>query len=151
MWYEDILGKRIGYYYNIIQNITLTSLNQLNTLSSSFSFEHPSSKHSSSSGNSLSNSPSSSNLAFFGTELWLFMLLAMVSHAMLWYSSLFLKRNCFSINRNMSLWQLPCVMLQKQFINHVHTCYIHVMYKSISYFNWDKLCSSCVILGYGKD
>lgn len=148
MWYENILGKRIGYYYNIIQNITLTSLNQLNTLSSSFSFEHPSSKHSSSSGNSLSNSPSSSNLAFFGTELWLFMLLAMVSHATLWYSSLFLKRNCFSINRNMSLWQLPCVMLQKQLIN---TCYIHVMYKSISYFIWDKLCSSCVILEYGKD
>lgn len=84
MWYEDILGQRISYFYNIIQNITLTSLNQLNTLSSSFSFEHPSSKHSSSSGNSLSNSPSSSNLAFFGMELWLFMLLAMVSHAMLW-------------------------------------------------------------------
>lgn len=149
MWYEGILGQRISYFYNIIQNITLTSLNQLNTLSSSFSFEHPSSKHSSSSGNSLSNSPSSSNLAFFGMELWLFMLLAMVSHAMLWdIIPYFWKETVFLLIETLSLWQLPCVMLQKQFIN---TCYIQVIYKSISYFNWDKLCSSCVILGYGKD
>lgn len=38
-----------------------------------------------------------------------------------------------------------CVMLQKQFIN---TCYIHVMYQNISNFIRDKLCPSCVIIGY---